>query len=90
MLNLTWNDKVKVLGGTEADASQLDDFGEMQVEYATGPHKGHKATLYTEKHNCGAYGESIVCECGATWESAMYGCWQQGHQREESGDESLI
>ena len=75
--------------GQEADAGQLDDWGEAKAVVVGGIHTGHTVTMYTEKHNCGAYGTEIKCSCGAAWQSAMHGCWQQGHQREKEGDLDL-
>jgi hypothetical protein len=75
--------------GDVADAGQFDDSGSAIYRVQGGEHDGHKIVICTEKHNCGAYGESVSCSCGAYWQSAMYGCWQQGHQRQEEGDKSL-
>ena len=75
--------------GLFADAGQLDDWGDAKAVVVGGPHDGHVVTIETEKHNCGAYGESVRCDCGDSWQSAMHGCWQHGHQREEGGDGEL-
>ena len=75
--------------GTTADYGALDSYGEATAEVHGGDHDGHTVTITTEKHNCGACGESITCSCGARWQSAMNGCWQWGHQRCERGDAEL-
>lgn len=75
--------------GDEADYSQLDSQGEYTATVEGGDHDGHQVTVFTEKHNCGAYGEIITCSCGEQYQSAMNGCWQQNHQRHEEGSESL-
>lgn len=75
--------------GQEADAGLLDDSGEQTYKVKGGPHDGHTVEIYTAKHNCGAYAEDVYCSCGAEWHNRMDGCWQHGHQREESGDTSL-
>jgi len=54
-----------------------------------GPHDGHTVTLIEEKHNCGAFGQSVDCSCYISWKSAMNGCCQPEHQREEVGDKEL-
>jgi hypothetical protein len=77
------------ISGKPADAGQLDSRGKEVVKYIDGPHKGHTATVRTDKYNCGAWSEEITCSCDAKWENAMNGCWQQGHQREEWGDATL-
>jgi len=81
--------KFELLEGQEADAGILDDSGVESVLIHGGSHDGHTAAVCTEKHNCGGYGTSIKCSCGASWQSAMYGCWQHGHQRGEEGDQEL-
>ena len=75
--------------GTYADFGQLDDAGKAFADVEGGPHDGHKVTIITEKHNCDACGWRIRCTCGARWQSSMNGCWQQGHQRKEEGDQML-
>ena len=75
--------------GSEADYGELDSLGTATATVKDGPHNGHTVTVYTEKHNCGAHGERIECSCGEWWQSAMYGCWQWGHQRQEAGDPTL-
>jgi hypothetical protein len=81
--------KLIFISGENADAGQFDDSGSAVYRVQGGKHDGHQVTISTEKHNCGAYGESVSCSCGGYWQSAMYGCWQQGHQRREEGDKSL-
>lgn len=75
--------------GTIADVSQIEDGGLGVAEPISGKHAGHSVTIETAKHNCGAYQEDVTCSCGATFHNRMNGCWQYGHQREQSGDESL-
>ena len=75
--------------GTYADCKELDSHGTATATVKGGPHDGHTVTIYTEKHNCGACGEGIECSCGERWQSAMHGCWQWGHQRQEEGDLAL-
>ena len=66
-------------------ASHLDATEKMDI-LCDDLHSGI-ITLIAEKHNCGAYGESVEDSDGnLLWQSAMSGCWQQGHQREERGD----
>lgn len=82
------NDAV-FISGTIANAGQIEDSGDAKIEFITGSHKNHTADYLTTKHNCGSWQEDVTCQCGSEWSNAMNGCWQQGHQREESGDESL-
>jgi hypothetical protein len=81
--------KLIFVSGNVADAGQFDDSGEAHYHVQGGEHDSHEVTIYTEKHNCGAYGESVNCSCGEAWQSSMHGCWQAGHQREEFGNPSL-
>jgi len=82
--------KLVWLSGQDADAGQkMDDNGESTWRVEGGPHDGHTVTVRTAKHNCGAYATDIDCSCGAGWSSAMNGCWQWGHQRDEEGDPTL-
>ena len=73
-----------------ADASKLDDAAWSTWCIKSGPHAGHIAEVYSAKHNCGAYQIDVTCGCGATYTNAMNGCWQNGHQRPEEGDQALI
>jgi hypothetical protein len=79
----------KVLRGRFADGRLLADSARAEVLFLGGPHKGHKALVWTSKHSCGAYGTTVECECGRVWENAMNGCWQNYHQRPEAGDKAL-
>jgi len=81
--------KYKILCGRFADGGVLEDSAEAEVQFLSGPHKGHRAYVSTAKFNCGAYSAAVNCECGASWENEMHGCWQWGHQRPESGDGTL-
>jgi hypothetical protein len=81
--------KYKILHGRFADGGVLEDSAEAEVLFLGGPHKGHRAYVSTAKFNCGAYGATVECECGNAWANAMYGCWQNYHQRPESGDSTL-
>ena len=83
------NEKLVFVSGTIVDAGKFDDEGVAIYRVEGGLHDGHEITVMSEKHNCGAYGESVKCSCDASWQSAMYGCWQANHQREEGGDELL-
>lgn len=78
-----------LLMGRVSDAGAMDDIGVAIYVAIGGLHDGHIVKIDTEKHGCGAYGEHIQCSCGAKWKSAMNGCWQCDHQREETGDLSL-
>ncbi len=73
-----------------ADASQIDDAVRSTWHIKDGSHKGHTAAVYSAKHNCGAYQIDVECSCGAKYENAINGCWQNGHQRAESGDTALM
>ena len=75
--------------GRGADLSKLDSRGRWTATVEGGPHDGHTIVVKEEKHNCGAYGTKVECSCGARWQSAMNGCWQAGHQRQEAGDAEL-
>jgi hypothetical protein len=77
--------EVVLLYGDAADCGQFDDSGKEVFGVAGGKHHGHVVTVYTAKHNCGAYEETHICSCGEEYENGMYGCWQQSHQREERG-----
>jgi len=77
------------ISGKSADFGKMDDYGKEVFKVSGGQHDGHTVTINTEKHNCGAGGEVVECSCGARWQSAMYGCWQQGHQRKEECDPTL-
>ena len=83
------NTKLVNVQGNEADYGELDSQGEYTAIVSGGEHDNHQVKVLTEKHNCGACGQSVECSCGNYWQSAMNGCWQQGHQRQESGDLSL-
>lgn len=75
--------------GTIADGSQIEDGGHGVAEPTDGLHAGHRVTIDTAKHDCGAYQEDASCSCGATFSNRMNGCWQYGHQREQTGDAAL-
>lgn len=81
--------KLMRISGGLADAGEFDSSGLLVAKVKGGPHNGHTVEIDSDKHNCGAYGEAVTCSCGAYWQSAMHGCWQQGHQREEEGDTEL-
>jgi len=81
--------KLVLIGGNVANDGELDDEGEAVYRVQGGEHNEHVITICTEKHNCGAWGESVDCSCGESWQSSMWGCWQYGHQREETGNPSL-
>lgn len=56
----------------------------------TGPHAGHTFKIVAKSvGDCGAFDYQVSCSCGASYADAMNGCWQCGHQRQASGDESL-
>lgn len=80
---------LEYVNGRIADGGQMDDSSEATFMILDGQHKGHTLVVNTAKHNCGAYGESMLCSCGAHWNNAMNGCWQAGHQRREEGDRRL-
>jgi hypothetical protein len=82
--------EARMLKGRLADGSQIEDRGTAEIVYTSGPHTGHKATVRSEKHNCGGYVEIIDCECGTSYNSGENGCWQYDHQCEPTGDETLI
>lgn len=79
-----------VVQGEEADYGELDSNGEEMLVMYGGAHDMHIAVRITSKHNCGACYEDVYCKCGAEYHNAVNGCWQYGHQREESGDISLL
>jgi hypothetical protein len=81
--------KYKVLRGRLADGGILEDSASARVLWLSGPHAGHKAYVYTAKFGCGAYSAVVQCQCGVSWENGMNGCWQNYHQRPESGDSTL-
>lgn len=68
---------------------ELDEEAKARFLICGGEHDDHIVTVLAEKHNCGAFGETVECQCGARWQSAMYGCWQHDHQRAEAGDPRL-
>ena len=84
------NNHIVWLSGEPADAGELDSDGEEMYAVHGGPHDGHTIQVHTEKHNCGAWGAGITCSCRAFYQSSMNGCWQQGHQRKEAGDYTLM
>lgn len=77
------------ISGRSADPSLLEDYGIEEYAVWNRVHFEHDATVYTEKFPCGAYSVYVECDCGSYWQSPMTGCWQRGHQREESGDRFL-
>lgn len=76
------------ISGRPADSSLLEDYGREEYKDVAG-HPGHIVTVFSDKHSCGAYSIVVECSCGSCWQSALEGCWQNAHQREESGDRSL-
>lgn len=90
MLDPQGNPLVEKPDSAIADSRQIEDSGEVNIRYIDGPHAGHIARYKTAKYNCGAYSTVIECQCDHIYASAMNGCWQQGHQRHESGDLELL
>jgi hypothetical protein len=82
--------KALLLKGRLADSGQVEDNATAEIVYLSGPHIGHRANLYSWKHNCGGSTETVVCECGAMYSSGEEGCWAYGHQCSPTGDETLI
>jgi len=75
--------------GRSADFGKLDDYGQWTATVVGGPRDSHEVTVMEEKHNCGAHGITVKCSCGVQFQTAMNGCWQQGHQRPKKGDLEL-
>lgn len=70
---------VRIVIGREADTSQLDDYGRKLIILQNGT----QITVESEKHNCGAIGYELSINNTLVYSSAMYGCHQYNHQREE-------
>lgn len=75
--------------GYIADGSEIEDGGKATIKPLEGKHAGHTISISSDKHNCGAYQIDAKCSCGATYHNGMNGCWQNGHQRSEEGDQEL-
>jgi hypothetical protein len=69
--------------GSEADSRELDDSGLKSGLVTGGVLDGKTVSIYTAKHNCGAWEEEINIAGEGYWRNGMNGCWQCNHQREE-------
>lgn len=72
----------------------FDQVEEEQANFvpATGEHAGHEIHHRETYENCGALDVTQYCvTCGTyVYRSAMNGCWQYEHKREEEGKALVI
>ncbi len=47
--------------GSIADGREIEDSGRGVGIPDSGPHAGHKVSIVTDKHNCGAYQKDVRC-----------------------------
>lgn len=74
------------ISGTSADSGEVYDRGEEVFIVLDGEHANHVLSVFTAKHDCGAFEETHQCSCGFVYKNQMTGCWQAGHQRKQENE----